>query len=57
MEWEGDIEIFHRDIGWEARGVQGTLEIVRGQEQDFADAEIDAKALSQKLNEPDLNAS
>ena len=58
IEWEGDIEIFHRDIGWEARGVQGTLEIVRGQEQDFGiDQDLDAQALTQKLNETNLNTS
>jgi hypothetical protein len=59
VEWEGDIEIFHRDIGWEARGIQGTLEVVRGQEQDFGNPgeELDAKELTEKLNETDLNAS
>ena len=35
IEWEGEVEIFHRDLGWEARGVEGVLEIVRGQEGDF----------------------
>jgi hypothetical protein len=33
--WDGDVEIFHRDVGWEARGVQGIMEIVRGQEGDY----------------------
>jgi hypothetical protein len=36
VEWEGEVEIFHRDVGWEARGVQGALEIVRGQEGDYS---------------------
>jgi len=35
VEWEGEVEIFHRDLGWETRGVQGILEIVRGQEGDY----------------------
>ena len=35
VEWDGDVEIFHRDLGWETRGLQGSLEIVRGQEGDF----------------------
>lgn len=35
VEWEMEVEIFHRDLGWEARGVQGVLEVVRGQEGDF----------------------
>jgi len=35
FEWEGEVEIFHRDIGWEARGVEGVEEIVRGQEGDY----------------------
>ena len=39
VNWEGDVEIFHRDLGWETRGVQGVLEIVRGQEGEYwADA-------------------
>ena len=35
VEWEGDVEIFHRDLGWETRGVQGILEMVRGQEGEY----------------------
>ena len=35
VEWEVDVEIFHRDLGWETRGVQGILEMVRGQEGEF----------------------
>jgi hypothetical protein len=35
VEWVGDVEIFHRDVGWETRGMDGVLEIVRGQEGDF----------------------
>ena len=35
VEWEGEVEIFHRDLGWETRGEQGILEIVRGQEGDY----------------------
>jgi hypothetical protein len=35
VQWEGDVEIFHRDVGWEARGIQGVMEIVRGQEGDY----------------------
>ena len=33
--WEGEVEIFHRDVGWEARGVEGIVETVRGQEGDY----------------------
>lgn len=35
VEWTTDVEIFHRDIGWEARGVKGVIEAVRGQEGDY----------------------
>jgi hypothetical protein len=35
FEWTEEVEIFHRDLGWESRGEQGTLEIVRGQEGDY----------------------
>lgn len=35
IEWLGDVEIFHRDVGWEARGIQGVQEVVRGQEEDY----------------------
>lgn len=29
------MEIFHRDLGWETRGVKGVVEAVRGQEGDY----------------------
>lgn len=29
------MEIYHRDLGWEARGVKGVIEVVRGQEGDY----------------------
>jgi hypothetical protein len=35
FEWTGEVEIFHRDVGWETRGESGVLEIVRGQEGDY----------------------
>lgn len=35
IEWEEDVEIYHRDLGWEARGVKGVIEVVRGQEGDY----------------------
>jgi hypothetical protein len=35
FEWREEVEIFHRDVGWETRGEQGILEIVRGQEGDY----------------------
>jgi hypothetical protein len=59
VEWEGDVEIFHRDIGWEARGVKGTLEIVRGQEGETFltdDDDLDTKTLVEKLNGTDVNS-
>jgi hypothetical protein len=34
FEWEEEVEIFHRDLGWELKGVKGILEVVRGEEGD-----------------------
>jgi hypothetical protein len=46
FEWQTDVEIFHRDLGWEARGVKGILEVVRGQEG----ADWPPKDLVEQLN-------
>jgi hypothetical protein len=35
VEWTTEVEIFHRDLGWEARGLKGVVEAVRGQEGDY----------------------
>jgi len=35
VEWTEEVEIFHRDLGWESRGTQGVIEVVRGQEGDY----------------------
>ena len=35
VEWTTDVEIFHRDLEWEMRGVKGVIEAVRGQEGDY----------------------
>jgi hypothetical protein len=35
VEWTTEVEIFHRDLGWEARGMKGIIEAVRGQEGDY----------------------
>jgi hypothetical protein len=49
------VEIFHRDVGWEARGVQGALEIVRGQEGDYLPEETNQARpeTAEKLDIPD----
>jgi len=31
LEWTDEVEIFHRDVGWETRGEKGVLEMVRGE--------------------------
>jgi len=35
VEWTTDVEIFHRDLEWEMRGIKGVIEVVRGQEGDY----------------------
>src|SRR5271156_5474825 len=56
IEWEDEVEIFHRDLEWEARGVQGTIEIVRGQEGEYwPEGKDQVSQIDEKLNEIKLN--
>jgi|SRR5579859_6963190 len=52
VTWEGEVEIFHRDVGWESRGIQGVMETVRGQEGDFWPDGTEVKALPSAEEKP-----
>lgn len=55
VEWSEEVEIFHRDVGWETRGEEGILEIVRGQEGDYWPDRIAIALQQQNLNSKSMS--